>query len=116
MDLIVLSLVVFSITLIVTKSKILGCKREFVEKRYESAKVGHQKPSKLHIFWHAMWTCPMCLGFWVSAIVSFVFPLCNWFVQCLVLFGLNWLWHCLENMLFSVGEFLESQEGEENER
>lgn len=102
-----LSLIVFAITLTVTKSKLFGTKREFVEKRYQAAKVGDQKPGYLHWWWHAMWTCPMCLGFWISIIVCAFYPTEFGYVgTCLIIYGLNWLWHCLEDVLFQIGQAL----------
>ena len=107
MGLISISFIVFSITLIITKSKILGGKREFVETRYESAQVNNQKPGLIHTFWHSMWTCSMCCGFWVALIICYIFPVYNLFADTLIVFGANWLLHCLESTLFFSGEVLE---------
>lgn len=106
--LVALSLVNFALTLIITKSKIMAGKREFVEKRYESSKVGNMKPSFIHRWWHAIWTCPMCSGFWFAIPICLVSDTtCNLFFDVLIIFGLNWLWHCLENVLFHIGDELE---------
>jgi hypothetical protein len=104
MGIIYVSLVVFAVTLIWTKSKIFGGKREFVQKRYDAAKVGGQKPGLLHEIWNALWTCPMCCGFWIALIVCWFYPVFDYFSDVLIVFGLNWLWHCLEDSLFYTGE------------
>lgn len=111
MSIIVVSLIVFAITLIVTKSNVLACKREFVEKRYKASLVANGHPSFLHKCWWKIWTCPMCSGFWVSIVASIFYSAFEWSIlgyiaQVLVVFGLNWLWHCLENVLFSAGEII----------
>lgn len=54
MGIFALTLIVFAITLIATKSKVVGGKREFVEKRYEASKVGREKPGWVHTWWHAI--------------------------------------------------------------
>ena len=64
------TLVTFSVVLILTKSKVLGGKREFVKVRYESAKIGGNDPGWIHRWWHSMLTCPMCCGFWVALVVA----------------------------------------------
>lgn len=103
-----LSLVVFAITLTVTKSKILGSKREFVQQRYESAQLGGQ-PSYVHWWWHAMWHCPMCVGFWTSVIVCAFYDCPFGYIgTVLVVYGLNWLWHCVEDALFQLGQILKT--------
>lgn len=56
MHILINALAVFALTLLVTKSKILAGKREFVEERYESSKVGEQQPGWIHRCWHAVWT------------------------------------------------------------
>ena len=111
MNLIIASFVVFSITLIITKSKILGEKREFVELRYEAAKVGDQTPNWFHCWWHALWTCPMCCGFWVAIPVCLVLPYRSIVIDVLVVFGANWLIHCVENWLFFNGEVAKQLDG-----
>lgn len=104
----VCALAVFGFTLTVTKSKIFACKREFVEKRYEAAFVGNQKPGWLHTWWHAMWTCPMCLGFWVALGVAPFCPVVFYPIDVLALFGMNWLLHCAEAVMFWLGKFFEN--------
>ncbi len=116
MFIIVNSLVVFSLTLLFTKSKVFGGKREFVEQRYEAAKVGDQQPGWVHKIWHAWWTCPMCSGFWMALPVCFVYPVYGFFLDVFVVFGINWLLHCLENCLFFHGqtaELLDTQQIED---
>lgn len=109
----ILSLAVFSITLVITKSKILACKRRFVEERYRSSK-GDGQPNWFHVWWHAMWTCPMCSGFWVALIVCFFYPVKGWVLTTLAVFGLNWILHCTENAIFGIGEFFEKDESEDS--
>jgi len=104
MNLVIASFVVFSLTLILTKSKVLGGKREFVELRYEAAKVNDQDPGWPHRIWHAWWTCPMCCGFWAAIPVCIFLPYEFIVFDVLVVFGVNWLLHCLENLLFFSGE------------
>ncbi len=108
MWLIINTFVVFALTLILTKSKVLAGKREFVEKRYEAAKVGDQRPGWVHKWWHALITCPMCSGFWIAIPICFFYPAFGLFIDVLVVFGANWIVHCLENLLFFSGEFAES--------
>jgi len=102
------SIVVFSLTLILTKSKVLAGKREFVQTRYEAAKVNDEGPSWLHRWWHSWWTCPMCSGFWVGLVICWFFPVYSLFVDLMVVFGLNWLIHTLENILFFTGQVMEN--------
>lgn len=99
--------IVFALTLILTKAKVLAGKRDFVEQRYDAAKVGTQKPGWFHRFWHALWTCPMCSGFWVAIPVCFFCPAYGIFIDVMVVFGANWLVHCLENLLFFTGETIQ---------
>lgn len=101
-------LVVFSLTLILTKSRVLAGKREFVEQRYEASKVGPQNPTWVHRIWHALWTCPMCSGFWMAIPVCFFCPAYGIFIDVSVVFGANWLVHCVENLLFFSGKFAET--------
>lgn len=108
MDFFICTLAVFAITLIVTKSKIMACKREFVEKRYEAAFVGDQRPGWLHIWWHAMWTCPMCLGFWIALVIAPWGHVAWYPIDALALFGGNWLLHCAEAIMFEAGKFFEN--------
>ena len=107
MLLIVNALAVFAITLIITKSKIMASKREFVEARYELAKIGVNSPDLIHRWWHALITCPMCAGFWIAIIICWIYPVVGIFVDVLVVFGANWLLHCLENLLFFLGKLAE---------
>ncbi len=111
MDIIVLTLVTFAITLVVTKSKILGSKREFVQKRYDASKIGRRSGyivRCIHSWFHAMWTCPMCLGAWVAALLCYLEPTgFAWWKATSMIFGLNWLLHCLENVMFQIGYFTE---------
>lgn len=106
-SLIAASLVVFAITLIVTKSKILANKRKFVEERYKYSFLHGSRPNCIHAWFHAFFTCSMCSGFWVSLFVLMFFREFNYFFDVLIVFGLNWLWHCLEHTLFFSGKFLE---------
>ncbi len=107
MWLIINTFVVFALTLVMTKSRILAEKREFVESRYELAKLGVNSPDLIHRFWHALWTCPMCAGFWVAIIICWIYPAVGIFVDVLVVFGANWLLHCFENLLFFIGKLAE---------
>lgn len=104
--LIAASFVVFALTLTMTKSKIMASKREFVIKRYESAKVGNMKPNFVHIWWHAMFTCPMCSGFWFAIPVCYFLSVYGLLFDVLIVYGVNWLLHCIENIIFYGGEFL----------
>lgn len=101
----ILSFMIFSITLLITKSKILAGKREFVNLRYEASKVNNQKPLFIHRIWHAIWTCSMCSGFWVGLFLALIFQF-NFF-ELVCSFGINWLLHCIENTIFSLGKILE---------
>ncbi len=108
-DLFVASLVVFAITLAVTKASIFNTKREFVQSRYEASFVGGEKPNKLHWFWYKMWTCPMCLGLWVSLCVSVCCSTGYGYITSVsALFGLNWLLHCVEDALFRISRYYEN--------
>ena len=107
------SLVVFAITLTVTKATILECKRQFVEDRYKASWIGDQSPGYVHWWWHAMWSCPMCLGFWVAAVVAPWFHCFGYIFDVLILFGLNWLIHCAEEFMFQIGNFLKKIVDEE---
>jgi hypothetical protein len=104
-----MGLIVFAITLTVTKSEIMGNKREFVKKRYEASHVDGQQPGFIHRWWHAMWTCPMCLGFWAAcAVVPFWSTSYGYVGDVLITYGLNWLFHCVENFLFQTGKIVEN--------
>lgn len=108
MGILELSLITFAITLLVTKSKIFGSKREFVQKRYEASKVGGHKPGLVHRWWFAMWNCPMCLGAWIAAILCCIEPTKYvWWESTAMVFGLNWLIHCVENFMFQFGFMLQ---------
>ena len=100
------SLVVFAITLTVTKSKIMGCKRQFVQDRYDAVLDNEETPCFLHEWFHAIWTCPMCSGFWVSLATSFgLYD--SWqeiAIGTLCAYGLNWLLHCVEDFLYISSE------------
>jgi hypothetical protein len=111
MDFFYCSLIVFALTLLITKSKILACKREYVEERYQEAKkLGGGQTGWVHSIWRATWTCPMCSGFWFALILS---PRCGLYMV-LPLFGTNWLLHCLENALFQIGQYFEKLAKTEN--
>ena len=97
------ALIVFAITLTINKSSLLECKREFVKKRYEASWVAGSSPGYLHWVWHAWWTCPMCLGFWVSCVVGLWCD--NYIVSVFVMYSLNWLIHCVENFLVTAAKF-----------
>ncbi len=104
-----LSMIAFAITLIVTKSTILGSKREYVKKRYDASFVNGQKPGYIHWFWHAMWTCPMCLGFWVALPLAYFNDTgYQTWAATLIIFGINWLIHCAENVMFQSGHLMET--------
>lgn len=113
MNILILTLITASFVLIVTKSKILGAKREFVHERYlaakESSKIDGGKVGLIHIWWHSMWHCSMCLGYWVAAIVCLIWDTeYGWIASTLVVGFLNWVVHCFENLLFQIGYFMES--------
>lgn len=107
MQFIINSLVVFALSLLLTKSKIFAGKREFVEQRYEAVKTTGDRPGWIHRIWHAWWTCPMCSGFWIAIPVCVIYPIEFIVVDVLVVFALNWLLHCIENVLFFSGEVAE---------
>lgn len=97
------SLVVAAIVLVLTKSRIWACKRQFVDHRYQNAKQVYGRVSFIHAWWHALNTCAMCSGFWISAIVAWYWP-CEWgwTRETLAYFFLNWMMHCLESVLVSL--------------
>jgi hypothetical protein len=99
---------VFAIVLIITKSSILNCKRQFVINRYIYSKQ-NGIPCFLHTWWFKMWTCAMCLGFWISIIIVLLLPIKNNIILCVInilaVFGANWLLHCLEELLFYSSEY-----------
>lgn len=108
MEFLICSLAVFAITLTLTKSKIMSSKREFVSERYASSFVGNMQPHFLHHWWHAIWTCPMCCGFWIALIVA-IFMNGNFVLNALALYGCNWLLHCVENLFFQIGKYFEKK-------
>lgn len=99
-------MIVFSITLVITKSRLLACKREYVEKRYQASKLNdpHWIVKFTHKVWHACWTCPMCSGAWVSFVVCLIWGNHGYVADVAISFGLNWLLHLVENFLFVLGE------------
>lgn len=101
-NLVAASLVVFAITLTVNKSKLFAGKREFVTKRFKSSFVDNMRPTFIHKIWNAWWSCPMCLGFWVSLIIAPSFTCFGYVFDVLIIYGLNWLIHCLENYLVQI--------------
>lgn len=102
------TLVTNGIVLIITKSKLLSSKREFVKKRYEASFVNSQKPGWIHTWWHSMWTCEMCFGAWVAGAICLFFDTgYPWWAATLAIFFLNWLIFCVENFLFQIGIFLQ---------
>jgi hypothetical protein len=99
-----LILITFAITLIVNKSQVMASKREFVKQFYEASLLNGPPPF-LHTFWYKMWTCAMCFGFWVSLILSYMYRE-GWegvISTTLIVFGMNWLLHCIENYFFQHG-------------
>jgi len=105
MSLVMISLVVFAITLTITKSNLFACKREFVTKRYEASFV-NGTPLFVHKAWWKFWTCPMCSGMWVAAFVCLFCSSYGYIPSVLSSFAINWLWHCVENILFNLGKLL----------
>lgn len=104
--LIAASLTVFAITFIITKASITASKREFVKQRYAAAKL-FSRPSWPHRFFNYFFTCPVCCGFWISLAVCYFLGHYGYCWDVLIVFGINWLWHCLESTLFWGGKFLE---------
>ena len=102
-NLIINSFVVFSLTLILTKAKILTSKRKFIEERYKLT----EKPNIFHKWFHAMFVCPMCSGFWISLFIAFFYPVYSLLVDTLVMFGCNWIIHCVEECLYGIAQFFE---------
>lgn len=105
-QLLINSLVVFAITWLLTKSKILAEKREFVELRYQASKV-NGRPSWIGRIIYANFTCPNCAGMWASIPVAIINPCCGYIFTILSAFSINWLLHCIENTLFFAGKVLE---------
>jgi len=106
-SIIVHSLVVFAITLIITKSRIMACKRFFVEERYQFVLDSGEIPCLLHEWWHAMFVCEMCCGFWVALATAPYLSECGIVVGTLAAFSGNWLLHCLEDYLYVKKERVE---------
>ena len=105
-----LALIVFACTLLVTKSKLFACKREYVEKRYQASKLNEGTPWLLmwvHKIWHAIFTCPMCSGAWWSFVVCSIWSVHGYAADIAISFGLNWLIHLVENLLFVMGEYFD---------
>ena len=103
-----LILITFAITLIVNKSQVMASKREFVKQYYEASLLNGYPPF-YHTFWYKMWTCTMCLGFWVSLVLSYHYRN-GWddvTFTTLVVFGMNWLLHCIENYYFQHSYHME---------
>jgi hypothetical protein len=96
-------LVVFAITLTLTKSDIFACKRKFIIDRYEYSKK-NGRPCFFHLWFYKMATCEMCSGFWISLFLSPFLSPCNFIVGTLAAYGANWLLHCVENCLYQWGE------------
>ena len=92
------TLVVFAITLTITKANIFHAKRKFVDERYKFA-VENGNSNFIHRLWHAWWTCPMCLGFWVALATSPFFIYFGIIWDTLIVYGLNWILHCIEDFL-----------------
>ncbi len=111
-DILAGALVVFAITLTVNKSKLFHPKREFVRLRYKAANVNGQNPGIIHRIWHAWWTCEMCLGFWMALIVAFYFTTYGYIFSVLIMYGLNWLIHCIENYLVEGNMNNQSNKGD----
>lgn len=110
MNIIIISLITFSITLLLTKSKILAGKRQFVEQRYLASKNSINAYDSfivvwIHRVWRSFWTCAMCSGFWVACFVCCFFD--NWFVNVIITFGVNWILHCIEDFFFQVSKLAE---------
>lgn len=105
-------LVVFAITMVVTKSTLFGCKRKYVIDRYEHVKK-FGRPGIIHRIWHAAWTCSMCSGMWFSAgtiplvypsrIVGFAPDWKSGVCLCLTGFAINWLLHLTEDKWYAAG-------------
>ena len=108
------SLIVFAITLLITKSKIFGCKRQYVDKRYKASQINQDDNNRfmsmIHSIWHAWWTCPMCCGMWTSAAVCVLSPVYYVPTDILVIFSFNWGLHCAEDFLVEAVKYFTSDE------
>lgn len=50
----------------------------------------------------------MCLGAWVAALLCYLYTTpYGWWKASVMVFGLNWLIHCVESALFEVGKYHE---------
>ena len=106
MSIFVPAMIVFSIVLLLTKAKIFSCQRKFVEERYQQSKLqhyGHVHP--IHRIWVALWTCPMCAGWYCALVVCYLLPVYNLLIDIGLVFGLNWLLHCLEDLIFGAAKY-----------
>lgn len=109
-----MSLAVFGFTLIVTKSSLFACKREFITQRYEASKI-NGSPSLIHTWFYKMFTCPMCLGTWVAAFFVILWPVSGHFIlDWLAITGANWLLHVAEEFGFNISHSFENNEKENN--
>ena len=104
------SLIVFAITLTITKSKLLECHRKFVKERYEFSK-NIKKPCFLHTWWSAIWNCAMCSGFWISLLTAFFLysTVSKIMIGTFCAYAINWILHCCENALFWFGKYFENK-------
>lgn len=91
------SFFVFSVTLVITKSSLLECKRQFVEKKYKEIKNisimnnYSQFDNFINWWWYKMWTCPVCLGYYIALFISVLNPNFNIFIDSIAIAGFNWL-------------------------
>lgn len=99
-EFLIYALVVFAITLTITKSDIMACKRKFVADRYEYSKK-NGKPCFFHLWWYKAWNCSMCAGFWWALVLSPFLSPCHFLAGTLAAYGGNWLLHCLEEYLYT---------------
>jgi hypothetical protein len=82
--------------MVITKSSLLECKRQFVEKKYKEIKhiAEINKFSTFDKFinwwWYKMWTCPICLGYYVALFISVINPNNYLFVDFIAIAGFNW--------------------------
>jgi hypothetical protein len=108
-----LALIVFGITLLITKSRLFACKREYVDKRYKASKQNTGTPwwiRWIHRIWHAIWTCPMCSGAWWSLVVCAFWGAHGYIADVIISFAINWLIHCGESFLFWLAKYFEDDE------
>lgn len=105
--------IVFSVTLLITKSRLLACKREYVDQRYKASKQNKYTSCTiqwLHRIWHAIWTCPMCSGAWIAFVVCLFGP-GPYIANVAICFGFNWLLHCCESLLFNMSKYFDLDDG-----